>query len=165
MLRTSLKTLEQNNKQQEHIAKKELEQVCLPNLKLSTTPLTSESIEPVASIRPLRNVCQIIKSDTNCELVSSSIISSSSNNADLSEDEQINYYDDENLNLEQPICLDLASRALSNSSEQTLVLMPNKMVITETVNLGKQNIDADDEEELPKEKKTTMKMNCIQTVY
>lgn len=85
-----------------HLKQQEEDQMnkqCLPNLKLSTSGISSNSLN-IVSTRPLRN--------------------------DLSEDEQINYLD---------------------RSEQTLVVMSSNSVITESVNLGDKNLDADDEDD------------------
>ena len=115
---------------------------------------------------------QLIESsfEVPSELVSSSVISTS-NTGDLSEDEQINYCGDENENenendteaepdddIEELVAR--KTRCMSNSSDGTLIVMPNNATITKTVNFKEKpqqpvvalhqfdlEPDADDEEE------------------
>ena len=113
---------------------------------ITTTPLltaaSSNSVVNTRLNRPLRS-CQIVESTyNNPELIStSSIISTASSNGDLSEDEQINYYDDTNTNSNfnlsannnnsttsefvntfsaEPVLVN-TMRSQSNSSDQTVV--------------------------------------------
>lgn len=99
----------------------------LPNLRLSLDECIVSKNSPT---RPYRG--QTLSVDS--ELVSSSVISSSSTNADLSEDEQINYYDEDTLD-------DLNGRSHSTGSDATLVIMPDNSVITECVKLRRIRID------------------------
>jgi hypothetical protein len=119
----------------------------LPNLQLSAKvnqntnnkTIDSKTNSLNQSQRQGRNM-QLIESFTNSELVSSSVISNS-NTGDLSEDEQINYYDenedDNGSDIDQDDVEDLVAsktRCLSNSSDGTLIVMPNNATITKTVN-------------------------------
>jgi hypothetical protein len=98
---------------------------------------------------------KLIQRFNDNDLQQSSIISSMSTNADLSEDEQINYYDDDNLNNQQNNIMPLTSldpssslknsiktrpstsnRRFSNCSDRTLILMPAESIITENINLN-----------------------------
>lgn len=121
-----LKLLRSCFSDQQNKLKKDAEKF-LPNLRLSL----GEHCAPIKSAsRPFRG--QTLSVDS--ELVSSSVISSSSTNADLSEDEQINYYDEENLD-------DLNGRSQSTGSDATLVIMPDNSVITECVKLRRIKIE------------------------
>ncbi len=98
---------------------------------------------------------KFIQTFNDSDLQQSTITSSMSTNADLSEDEQINYYDD-SLNNQQnndnnitltslnssssvksPIKVEptTSNRRSSNSSDRTLVVMPTESIITENINL------------------------------
>ncbi|CAF0826229.1 unnamed protein product [Brachionus calyciflorus] len=138
-LETNLRLLRLCLNEQQNKLKKEAEK-CLPNLKLSLDE--PKNLKITSPNRPLRG--QTLSVDS--ELVSSSVISSSSTNADLSEDEQINYYDEDNLNQD-----DLNQRSQSTGSDQTLVLMPNNSVITESVKFQKIKFDRKLDEEVSDE--------------
>jgi len=146
----------------------------LPNLQLSTYSNTNhhmnkkeETNKPSLNTNMRRPRNFTIESFTNSELVSSSVISTS-NTADLSEDEQINYYEDENASQNENVMnhnhgtSPKKTRCLSNSSDGTLIVLPTNSTITETVNFNAMslkspvlqvklkdliNIDADDEGE------------------
>lgn len=110
----------------------------LPNLQLPSVNSHELEVDDIkdefkSMLSPTSKIVrQMIDSS---ELVSSSLMSSaaSSSNADLSEDEQINYYNDEdaNLNIDEYSLRDISSsvhltgnnRSLSTSSDQTLIVM------------------------------------------
>ena len=143
----------------------------LPNLKLTTAIDSLDEMEhmPASTSRTMpnmtaprrdhRNNAHSISSFAHSELVSSSVISStttSSTTADLSEDEQINYYPEEFETENSKRSPDSTQRRFSDSSDRTLVVMPtpSKSTLVETVILNKlsqeNNLDADDEGELRK---------------
>lgn len=157
-LRSSL--LEQSNQRLIQTRREAAEQ--LPSLKLPLTPHNSDSgvnmMNQNQSMNRSNSSSNVrgrskaqpghyIDAYNNSELVSSSIISSSTN-ADLSEDEQINYYDENvNFNLNangnddcilplNETNLDNSNRSLSTSSDQTLIPMPTNPLISETVNVN-----------------------------
>ena len=179
-LESNLNKLHKNTNATLYDNQKEMGMDRLPHLQLSTYSNTNQHVNKHAlnsnnnnnNINPRRPRNFTIESFTNSELVSSSVISTS-NTADLSEDEQINYCEDENANLNENLMGQSESaspkktRGQSNSSDGTLIVLPTNSTITETVNFNAMslkspviqvklkdliNIDADDEDEHHHEK-------------